>query len=353
MSKRITQQHIADALQLSRNTVSKALNNEEGLKEETRVRIVKQAIQMGYTKFPPGLLESISKLSEHREPTPDPNKSRLIALLSHSDYMGNYYWSQFLSGLNSSLKEAGYTVAMAIVDLDEENELRLPPLFSMQRPAGMITIGSFLQSYYEHLEQTGIPALFVDTFATFNMNELKTDILTMNNSDSVYQMTKSILANGYTSIGFVGDIGSCLSYWERWMGFNRAMEEAKLPMNEVLNITNTLPRHYYYKEQLRDALRENQERPQVYICANDAVAIELVHLLREEGKRVPEDILVTGFDNSGELSLLQPSMPTVDVPKREMGLRAAELLKWRIDHPDRPKEFVRVATRVIGLNNLM
>ena len=51
MNKRVTIQDIADALGISRNTVSKAINNTEGLAESTREKILQKAIEMGYKQF--------------------------------------------------------------------------------------------------------------------------------------------------------------------------------------------------------------------------------------------------------------------------------------------------------------
>ncbi|MGZ9585574.1 LacI family DNA-binding transcriptional regulator [Paenibacillus marinisediminis] len=350
MTKKITQQHIADALQLSRNTISKALNNEPGLKEDTRSRIIQHAIDMGYTKFPPGMLESYqvqvqAQEQELQKPAVD-RGNRLIALLTHSDYVGNHYWTSFIKGLNTSLKEHRYTVAMTIIDEEEEDHLKLPALFEQQTPAGIVTIGAFLRAYYERIESTGIPALFVDTYAEFNMNDLKTDTLLVNNKDSVYELTKHLLAQGYQELGFVGDVGSCLSYQERWLGYQQALNDSGIAMDPALSIINHLPRHYYDAAQLRKALQEMDRLPRGFVCANDEIAVELIYLLREAGHQIPEDMILTGFDNIGQLAYLLPSLPTVDVPKEEMGMRAGEQLVWRIDHSDRPKELIRMAVQM-------
>lgn len=345
MTKKITQQDIADAMQLSRNTVSKALNNEPGLKEETRILIIQQAIAMGYTKFPPGLLDHIEQLKPQQKEQEAFSNNRLIALLSHSDYVGNHYWSTFIKGLNASLKEQGYTLAMTLIDEAEEEQLLLPALFSQQQPAGIIMIGSFLRAYYERIEDTVIPSLFVDTYADFTMNDLKTDTLLVNNKESVYELTKQLIADGHTSIGFVGDVGSCLSYRERWEGFQQALHDAGLEMNPALHIVNDLPRHYYYMPELRAELQTLTAYPRVFVCANDSIAADLIVLLREFGKRVPEDIIVTGFDNTDRLTYLYPDMPTIDVPKEQLGLRAGEQLIWRMANPDRPKELIRLAVQ--------
>ena len=49
--KKVTIQDIADALGISRNTVSKAINNSEGLADATRERILQKAVEMGYKQF--------------------------------------------------------------------------------------------------------------------------------------------------------------------------------------------------------------------------------------------------------------------------------------------------------------
>ena len=51
MKKKVTIQDIADALDISRNTVSKAINNSEGLADATRDRILRKAVEMGYKQF--------------------------------------------------------------------------------------------------------------------------------------------------------------------------------------------------------------------------------------------------------------------------------------------------------------
>ena len=48
MKKKVTIQDIADALGISRNTVSKAINNSEGLADATRDKILQKAVEMGY-----------------------------------------------------------------------------------------------------------------------------------------------------------------------------------------------------------------------------------------------------------------------------------------------------------------
>ncbi|WP_028594497.1 LacI family DNA-binding transcriptional regulator [Paenibacillus assamensis] len=353
MTRKITQQHIADAMKLSRNTVSKALNNEPGLREDTRLRIIQQAVDMGYTKLPPDILEQLQAHTAAMQPErASATGNRIISLLSHSDYVNNSYWSQFLKGMNAALKEHRYMVTMTLVDREDEQALQLPDIIAEQQSAGLVMIGPFLKEYYQLIAQSDIPALFVDTYASFSMNELCTDVMLVNNEDSVYRITSALIAQGHRKLGFVGDIGSCLSFQERWLGFKRAMQDHHLLIEEKYGVTSHDPMHQYNEHSLRQALAAMKERPTAFICVNDEIALTMLHLLRQENREIPEEIMLTGFDHIAEISLIHPTLPTVIVPMYEMGMRAAEQLMWRMRYPERPYELIRLAAQVCNINKL-
>jgi LacI family transcriptional regulator/LacI family repressor for deo operon, udp, cdd, tsx, nupC, and nupG len=69
-------------------------------------------------------------------------------------------------------------------------------------------------------------------------------------------------------------------------------------------------------------------------CYNDLVAIGLIRALREAGLRVPEDVSVVGFDNVDLCEFASIPLTTMDVPKHEMGRRAAEMLIRRVEAAD-------------------
>ena len=60
MKKKVTIQDIADALGISRNTVSKAINNSEGLAEATKEKILQKAVEMGYRAVHLGFPDAVS-----------------------------------------------------------------------------------------------------------------------------------------------------------------------------------------------------------------------------------------------------------------------------------------------------
>ena len=94
MNKKVTIQDIADALGISRNTVSKAINNTEGLADSTREKILQKAMEMGYKQFSyVGSLTAVSPATATSEQLATSGYQGEIALLtgsflSHSPFAG-------------------------------------------------------------------------------------------------------------------------------------------------------------------------------------------------------------------------------------------------------------------------
>lgn len=80
--------------------------------------------------------------------------------------------------------------------------------------------------------------------------------------------------------------------------------------------------------------------PQVIVCGNDAMAIGVIQVLKQHGYRIPEDVLVAGFDN-GELSELQsPTLTTVNKNQHEVGYRAVYDVLAQIEGEPQRKQYV-------------
>lgn len=71
-------------------------------------------------------------------------------------------------------------------------------------------------------------------------------------------------------------------------------------------------------------------------AANDLMAIGACHVLREHGRRVPEDVAVVGFDDSSAASASRPPLTTVRQPVEDMGAEMARMLLDRLTRPDGP-----------------
>ena len=93
--------------------------------------------------------------------------------------------------------------------------------------------------------------------------------------------------------------------------YREAMAEAGLTVDESRDIFHG-NMWYNCGESAYDALIGETDRPEAIVCANDYMAAGLISTMRERGVRVPEDIMVTGFDNVPNLSMGAPLMTTVE-----------------------------------------
>jgi DNA-binding LacI/PurR family transcriptional regulator len=86
------------------------------------------------------------------------------------------------------------------------------------------------------------------------------------------------------------------------------------------------------------ALNEDDEHPDAFICRTDSEALDLLEDLRRRNIRVPEDVIVTGFDGIAAGLVSQPTLTTLRQPMHDLGAAAVQLLLNRLADPGSPIE---------------
>jgi LacI family transcriptional regulator len=99
-------------------------------------------------------------------------------------------------------------------------------------------------------------------------------------------------------------------------------------------------RHAAFRETLQQAgiPADKDGDPGAYVCRTDADALDLLEELRARGIRVPEDVIVTGFDGLAAGQISRPTLTSVRQPMHDLGAAAVELLLNRIADPESPTE---------------
>lgn len=334
MEKKVTIQDIADSLGLSRNTVSKALNNTGVLADDTRRKILERAAEMGYRRFIYLQQDLPARNTEPGE----------LALLSQNMPYGSHFGTYALNTFQEKISQNHYRLTMFPVREEEISALQLPLGFDKEKTAGIICMEMFQPEYIEMLSSLGIPLLFIDTAWNTDFTQTDADFLMMENRTSLFSLTGSLIRKGLTRLAFAGDKRHCRSFFERYQGFMDAMNENQLsPCTTLFSDTNVFSDSTLLEETVKRTLR----LPEVFVCANDFTAIDLIRALRRQGVRVPEDVFVTGFDNSAESRIIEPHLTTVNIPSSKMGYIAADLLLSRIREPETPYRIMYVRTEIL------
>lgn len=334
-NKKITVQDIANELGISRNTVSKALNNTGILAEATKSKIIQKAIEMGYKQF--NYMNTSSFF-------PKPSVNKDIALLTCSVPNNSHFGSHLLSGFEEKVSNQGYRLSMYMIRDNELNSSSLPSNFNPELIDGIICIEMFDNHYSKIICDLGIPTIFIDSSSNRGNAPLNADILLMESYHNIYNITKNLIKHNITNIGFVGDIHHCQSFYERWQGFCSALLDSGISLDINSSILENDSEPYRNAEWLGNKIMQIPVLPQAFICANDFIAIAIIKALNHKNISVPDDVLVCGFDDSTESKLIEPHITTVNIPSCEMGDIAASLLISRMENPSIPFRTMHVRT---------
>lgn len=111
---------------------------------------------------------------------------------------------------------------------------------------------------------------------------------------------------------------------ERLNSFQRLMEEYQLPVDDHQIFYGDFWKHR--GKAACDWFFDSPEKPEAIICANDYMAVAVASELASRGIRVPDDILVSGYDGLDSSISFSPSITTAVAPFQEMGRNAVALI---------------------------
>ena len=176
--------------------------------------------------------------------------------------------------------------------------------------------------------------------------EITASCVVVDNYDGGYQSAKYLAQKGRRCIGWIGELRSAPARL-RLQGFKDALNDAGIACPSALvqdvEVEPNAPMSYHQAlgvtvKSAVDVLLEEQPALDAIVCCDDFSALLALERLQEAGKRVPNDIAVTGFDDIPEAATSRPALTTVHQPMIDMGREAAQLLVRQMKNPTLPPE---------------
>ncbi|MDO4520163.1 MAG: LacI family DNA-binding transcriptional regulator [Erysipelotrichaceae bacterium] len=342
MGKKVTIQDIADALGLSRNTVSKAINNSEGLAENTKQLILDKAVEMGYKQF--SYVMAMAEVNRSRTVADEIPQSGEIALFTTSQKnRGSHFSSLMMDKFQQEITQLGFLLVTYSISKDALHTSVLPPTFSKERTRAVICIGIFDKQYADLVCSIGLPVLFVDAPCWPSGRSVNGDLLLMDNTTEISQFIHDKAALGIKRFGFIGDYRHCQSFYERYAAFRQSLIREGLEYDEKFVISPS-DRDL---GAMRDMLHDLDEYPDCFICANDFNAIDAMMILRLKDSDLLKQVRFLGFDDSHESRIFTPALSTVHIHTQSLAFTAVALLMTRMQYPTMEYRTVHVATDLI------
>lgn len=349
--KRVTTQDIADALQLSRNTVSKALNGNGLLADETRQRILLKARELGYKEAmyrmdaPESAVitaDSGAGYDELWQRLAAQNKLE-IALFTQNFPNQSHFAYPFIQQFQERLNRV--RGKLSIFSLNGQSSL--PPYFSADDYAAFLCVEMFDLELSRAILALQRPTLFADAHPDLDLSGQCADLLLMENRNVFETLCRSFIRSGETQFLFAGNRRHCRSFRERFDAFLLALTHAGLsPITDELSLDNGLGALPSVLSLLRRRTQDKNKKA-VICAANDFIAIDIVRRVKAEAPDLLPFLLIIGFDDSYEAQIIEPNLTTVRIARDSMGKLAASLLLSRLKEPQMLSRSLYIESRII------
>lgn len=272
------------------------------------------------------------------------NTSSLIGFMV--PYAHDPLTMEMLSGAESVLKGQGYRLLFCNCGGDRARQSREVRSLLAQGLRGLILFpvdGTTADPTLSWLQGQGFPLVLVDR----SVPGLDADSVVVDNYAGGYQATEHLILLGYRRIGFVASSNLHIStVADRFAGYRKALADYHISYrsswlledleegNPERILQNRLTPEERNKDKilLAEYLRQ-EDAPEAIFAVNDLVAIRLLRCLQAEGRRVPQEIALVGFDDLDVAANLAVPLTSVHQPKYEVGAQAARVLLERLERP--------------------
>ena len=286
MVKAVKLADIAEKLNVSVVTVSKALSGQKGVSEELREKIKDLADEMGYVP-----IHSNQK---------NKNESYTIGVISLESYFAkfaSFYWKMYQELATRAVKKNCFTM-LEVINTHAEQTLEPPKLLEEERVDGVIIIGRPRQEYLKMLYR--------------------------------YKKFPMVFGLGHTRIAYVGTLMYTESITDRYFGYCKALMEHHVPVREDWIVKDRDEENGIIGLEHKFVLPK--EMPTAFVCNNDVSAYALIKALEENGYRVPEDVSVVGYDDYLYPEFGDSRITTYAVDMGEMSKIALQCLIRKIEN---------------------
>ncbi|MCI9446920.1 MAG: GntR family transcriptional regulator [Lachnospiraceae bacterium] len=260
--------------------------------------------------------------------------SRNIAVVT--TYLSDYIFPKVVQGIDSVMTEKGYSIILKNTRNSRKAEARCLEELLQKDIEGLIIEPSKSEifckhiSLYERLEQFGIPCVFIQAC----LEQLKDKPqVKMDDCKGGYLVTNYLISLGHRSILGVFKADDTQGV-ERHRGYVQALQEAGILYNpDNIIWFHTEDRAIKPFAALQEMVRKGYPFDSV-VCYNDQIAVEIIKALEECRLGVPEQISVTGYDNSFIAENSRIKLTTIAHPQDKLGEMAAKLLLELIQNPN-------------------
>ena len=321
----VTIEDVAAAVGVSRQTVSRVLNDSPNVKPAVRARIDAAIEALGYV---PNL--SARRMGGGRSYVVLAINDRARTIENWQARRGNDYVDQMLFGGMAACEAQGWHLVFELVDTDATSaRRRLANALASLRPDGVILTPPHCDNpdLVALLAERGIPCARIghrDGTATVDVF--------MDEAGAADAATRHLIALGHRRIAFIAGAANYGGSALRVAGYRAALADAGITPDMVGDGNF----HFETAEQVIAGLLSAASPPTALIADNDEMAFAALHIASARGLRVPEDLAVISFEDTPGVRFAVPPLTAIRQPVADMIAHACNRLIAMVEGKDGP-----------------
>lgn len=303
--KDITIADVAEALGVSKTTVSRAISGKGRIGNDTRKRVLAYIEEHDYK--PNAIAKGLAQ-----------SKTYNLCVVMPRDYevVDWNFFQRCLFGIQEMAETVGYDILLTMCRMNDIASLER--IVANHKVDGVILMRTFLEdAQIEFLQQKNIP--FVVTGSTNYEGVFQID---HNHKSACRELTSILLMKNMKRIALVGEDEGYVVTQSRLRGFREAYKQMGEKLNEDLLYLNPENRVRIDKT-VNEILEQNVD---CILCMDDAVASRVLKALRQHHVKVPGDVRVASFYDSTILETHVPSITSLSFDAKELGRVACRTL---------------------------
>ena len=311
----ITLKGLANELNLSVSTISRALNDHPDINDLTKKKIQQKAKELNYV---PNLFAK--GFRSHR--------THIIGVIVPN--VSHYFTSTILKGILDEGEALGYRVIIAESKNEEEKQTEmLHTMIQFGVDGILLALARKTKSVDEVLKTLQrLPIVLFDKVS----DKIPCTQVVIDEENAAFSAVEHLINTGKKRIAIIKETENSYNSEKRFSGYMKALKEYQIEPDEKI-ILSTEDISLEKGELMATILASLQDRPDAVFAITDDAAIGVMRSLKKVGIRIPEDISVVGFSNSKSSSIVSPALTTVDQPGNKIGSTALKLIVDEIENP--------------------
>jgi LacI family transcriptional regulator len=242
--------------------------------------------------------------------------STTVELLIHGVF--GAYATQVIEGAVHAGEEAG--AAVVVGTLDDRRRPGASPqgwargLALAGRTGTIVVTGELTRAHIDALAQVGMPLVVIDP-----LNLPRTEVASVGSTNFAGGMTATqhLIDLGHRDIAYIGGPQGSGCNQARLHGYRAALELAGIAARPALVFNEGF--RYDVGRRAGGQLLDLPSRPTAIVGGNDAIALGVMEAAHARGLRIPDELSVTGFDDTELATMTSPPLTVIRQPLREMG----------------------------------